>query len=56
MLRKEIRNYLIELDSSSSHFDDHVIAGRIREVIKKDDIRSLEDDAEIFAFNVNTDE
>lgn len=56
MLRKEIRNYLIELDSSSSHFDDHVIAGRIREVIKKDDIRSLEDDAEIFAFNVYKDE
>lgn len=56
MLRKEIKDYFTELDSSSSHFDEHTISGKIREVVKKDDARSLEDDAEIFAFNVYTNE
>ena len=52
MLNTEIKDYLAELDSSSGYFDEHTISGKIREVIKKGDTRSTEDDAEIFAFNV----
>lgn len=56
MLRNEIKDYLTELDSSSSYFEEHSISGKIREVIKEDDKRSLEDNAEIFAFSVYTNE
>lgn len=55
MLRKEIREYLLELDGKSEPFSFHDVAGKIREVIQKEDERSLEDNAEIFAFNVYTD-
>ena len=56
MLRTEIKGCLTKLDSSTEYFNEHTIAGKIREIVKKEDKRSLEDDAEIFAFNVYTDE
>lgn len=55
MLRREIREYLIELDGKSEPFSFHDVASKIREVIQKEDERSVEDSAEIFAFNVYTD-
>ena len=55
MLRIEIKAYLEELDNKKEPFSFHDVAGKIREVIQKEDERSLEDNAEIFAFNVYTD-
>lgn len=55
MLRKEISEHLSYLDDIPESFSFHDVAGKIREVIQKEDERSLEDNAEIFAFNVYTD-
>jgi|AntRauTorcE11897_2_1112592.scaffolds.fasta_scaffold15501_1 hypothetical protein len=56
MLRTEIRDYLSGLNINDKPFTVHDVAGKIREVIQKEDTRSIEDEAEIFAFNVYTDE
>ncbi len=56
MLRPEINEYLQDLDRKQSGFPLHHVATKIREVIKNKDVRSMEDDAEIFAFNVYIDD
>jgi hypothetical protein len=56
MLKKGVREYLNTLEVSSAVIESHTVAARIREIIKKDDERSLEDEAEIFAFNVYAEE
>jgi len=55
MLKEELKQYLFGVDNSSDSFDEHIISNKIREIIKADDTKSLEDEAEIFAFNVYTD-
>jgi hypothetical protein len=55
MLKKEVKEYLEEIDCSTEVLKDYKVAGKIREFIKPEDEKSLEDNAEIFAFNVYTD-
>ncbi|MCA9386384.1 hypothetical protein KC717_07105, partial [Candidatus Dojkabacteria bacterium] len=56
MINKEVREYLNKIDNSSSRLKEHEISAKIRGFIGTQKERTLEDDAEIFAFSVYTDE